>query len=31
MDVTAKVEVWLFSNPVYLGEFNLIRKDKTVG
>lgn len=27
IDVTAKVEVWLFSNPVYLGEFNLIKKD----
>lgn len=27
VDVTSKVEVWLFSNPVYLGEFNLIKKD----
>ena len=27
IDVTSKVEVWLFSNPVYLGEFNLIKKD----
>lgn len=27
IDVTSKVKVWLFSNPVYLGEFNLIKKD----
>lgn len=27
VDVTSKVEVWLFSDPIYLGEFNLIKKD----
>ena len=27
IDVVSKVKVWLFSNPVYLGEFNLTKKD----
>ena len=27
VDVNSKVEVWLFSDPIYLGEFNLIKKD----
>ena len=27
VDVNSKVKVWLFSNPVYLGEFNLTKKD----
>ena len=26
-DNTDKVEVWVFSEPVYLGEFNLVKKD----
>lgn len=27
MESVTKVELWLFSNPVYLGEFNLIKNE----
>ena len=27
VDANSKVKVWLFSDPIYLGEFNLIKKD----
>lgn len=27
MESVIKVELWLFSNPVYLGNFNLIKNE----